>query len=65
MSLYTKGAQALTQAAFGQGTGLIHLDDLMCDGTEDSLFECVFDPTHNCAHSEDAGVICVPECKSQ
>ena len=57
------GAQALGQAAFGAGVGLIHLDDLMCVGTESSLFDCVFDPTHNCAHDEDAGVICMPECK--
>ena len=57
------GAQALSRAFFGQGSGLIHLDDLMCDGTEASLFECEFDPTHNCLHSEDAGVICMAECK--
>ena len=57
------GARALSQAAFGQGVGLIHLDDLMCDGTETSLFECTFDPTHNCAHSEDAGVVCMTDCE--
>ena len=51
------------QAFFGEGLGLIHLDDLMCEGTETSLFECIYDPTHNCGHHEDAGVICMPECK--
>ena len=58
----TTGAQALGEAAFGEGVGLIHLDDLMCDGTETSLFECTFNPTHNCAHTEDVGVNCKTNC---
>lgn len=57
------GAVAQGMAAFGAGTGLIHLDDLMCTGDESSLFFCPFDPIHNCAHSEDAGVICVRDRK--
>ena len=49
-----------SQAAFGQGTGPIFLDDLQCDGTELSLFVCPHNGvgSHNCAHSEDAGVVC-------
>ena len=53
-------ASARCCAAFGQGTGDILLDDLGCTGTENSLFDC---PNrgigvHNCAHSEDVGVVC-------
>ena len=57
-------ATARCCAAFGRGTGDILLDDLGCTGTEDSLFNC---PNrgigvHNCAHSEDVGVVC--QCTS-
>ena len=46
-----------------KGTGDILLDDLACTGTETSLFNCshIGVGTHNCAHSEDAGVICASE----
>ena len=48
---------------YGKGKGEILLDNLMCNGDEESLLNgCehadIFE--HNCAtdHSEDAGVIC-------
>lgn len=56
---FTDGS-ALPRAAFGQGTGPIHLDDLMCTGREATLFDCPFAATHNCIHFEDAGVRCNP-----
>ena len=55
---------AYSNARFGQGSGLIHLDNVACTGTEDSLLSCTYDAdTSDCFHSEDAGVSCDPECK--
>ena len=52
-------ATALIFAAFGQGTGPIHLDDLQCRGFEDALVNCSYDSnTADCIHVEDAGVRC-------
>ena len=55
----TVGAVARSRAFFGQGTGTIFLDDVMCTGTEAALSDCPATATHNCQHSEDAGVTCV------
>ena len=57
------GATAQCCAAYGPGTGDILLDNLGCTGRETSLIDCPSNGigNHNCAHSEDAGVICV--CK--
>ena len=56
-----RGAVTAHQSAhFGRGTGSILLDDLQCNGTESSLLKCRHRGvnTHNCGHSEDAGVEC-------
>ena len=50
-------AIALRGAHFGEGTGPIHLDNVICTGSENSLLDCRYSP-HNCGHYEDAGVIC-------
>ncbi|XP_072051705.1 scavenger receptor cysteine-rich domain-containing protein DMBT1-like [Amphiura filiformis] len=57
---YITAMEATHQARFGAGQGPIHLDDVVCRGTESTLIECVHDEigTHNCGHHEDAGVIC-------
>ena len=56
------GAQAVSRAGFGAAasTVSIYLDNVRCTGTETRLQECPANPvgTHNCAHSEDAGVRC-------
>ncbi len=51
---------APVRATFGQGTGLIILDNVGCSGTESSIFDCPHNGVgvHNCAHSEDAGAVC-------
>ena len=56
------GAQARSNAAFGQGIGEIFLDNVVCDGNELRLADCASNPlaAHNCLHSEDAGVVCQP-----
>ena len=56
------GAIAFENARFGQGSGSIFLDDVMCLGFEPSLIGCSASPirTHNCIHEEDAGVQCAP-----
>ncbi|XP_030844635.1 scavenger receptor cysteine-rich protein isoform X7 [Strongylocentrotus purpuratus] len=48
-------------AQFGQGTGLIQLDDVGCTGAEQTIFDCAHPAfgVHNCAHYEDAGVVCI------
>lgn len=52
------GAVVAPFATFGQGTDPIVFDDVMCLGTETSLFDCPFISTHNCIHLEDAGIRC-------
>ncbi len=56
---------AQTIAHFGAGSGQIWLDDVKCSGHESSLTRCSHPSfgTHNCRHSEDAGVICLGKSK--
>ncbi|XP_034146892.1 neurotrypsin isoform X2 [Esox lucius] len=57
---YSGVAKARVMAYFGEGEGPIHVDNVKCSGEERSLADCLKQPagTHNCRHSEDAGVIC-------
>ena len=58
---YGTATSATSSAFFGEGTGDIILDDVGCDGTESDISQCGHGGylNHNCAHSEDAGVICL------
>jgi len=54
----TGGTVQLGGRTHTAGSGTIHLDDVKCDGTELSIFDCPHTTTTNCSHSEDAGVTC-------
>ena len=60
---YTGATDAPGNAAFGQGTGPIILDDVQCAGVEENLADCEHNPfgVHDCSHREDAGVRCTNE----
>ncbi|KAM9321656.1 scavenger receptor cysteine-rich domain-containing group B protein [Gastrophryne carolinensis] len=52
--------KAWGEAWYGQGTGIIFLDNIKCQGNESSIMHCSYIRwnVHNCDHSEDAGVKC-------
>ena len=58
--IWISGAYGLRYATFGQGDGPIFLDDVLCTGSETKLADCQHQgiASHDCTHSEDAGVMC-------
>ena len=56
---FINALQATSSASFGQGTGTIWLDNVQCRGNETRIEDCPNNGwgSHNCGHSEDAGVI--------
>ncbi|XP_022092066.1 deleted in malignant brain tumors 1 protein-like isoform X2 [Acanthaster planci] len=55
---YGEALSAPGGATFGEGTGLIAMDEVDCKGTEDNLSDCAYHAMEDCQHSEDAGVSC-------
>ncbi|XP_053710933.1 deleted in malignant brain tumors 1 protein-like [Synchiropus splendidus] len=55
-----RARSAPQNAAYGQGSGPIWLDDVNCSGRENSITDCRHRGfgIHNCAHREDASVVC-------
>ena len=60
-NLFT-GAEALTGARFGEGTGRVWLDTVQCSGSERALVNCESNSSgvNSCTHSQDAAVRCTP-----
>lgn len=58
---YERASSAPGGARYGEGSGTIWLDDVNCNGTESTLWDCDTNPWGNtdCSHSEDASVVCV------
>ena len=53
------GAKALSDG-FINGIDMIFLDNVECNGSENTLLNCKARPfrSHDCIHAEDAGVSC-------
>jgi hypothetical protein len=47
-------------AVFGQGSGMIWMDEMACTGSESTLVDCPRPGwgVHDCDHREDAGICC-------
>ena len=59
------GSVAYSNARFGQGTGPIALNNLVCTGSEVSVLDCLSDGLFSvgtCTHADDAAVECQEEC---
>ncbi len=53
-------SNTMRAAHFGPGSGKIWMDNVLCSGSESSIFKCNKRKMgdHNCKHNEDVGVIC-------
>ena len=61
LTTFCAGATPYPNAYFGEGNGPIHLDYVLCSGTEYNVTECKTENnTIQTAHSQDVGVKCQP-----
>jgi len=60
--LCRRNGSVVPSGIFSVGTGNIFLDDLDCNGTEDSLLDCVHSGwgQHDCGHAQDVFITCKP-----
>ena len=56
--MHALGAEALSDAYYGPGSGGIFMANVDCVGHESTLVSCPYISEHNCDHSMDAGVFC-------
>lgn len=62
---FERASEALRSAAFGEGSGVIWMDNVNCTGSETAITHCKHNGwrTTDCTHKQDAGVICTPKGK--
>ncbi|XP_076082552.1 scavenger receptor cysteine-rich domain superfamily protein-like [Mytilus galloprovincialis] len=60
MGYETRYPYAIGQAFFGEGTGLVWLDEINCNGTEDDIYKCGSNGwgRTDCGHSKDVSILC-------
>eukprot|EP00057_Strongylocentrotus_purpuratus_P030235 XP_781085.3 PREDICTED: scavenger receptor cysteine-rich type 1 protein M130 [Strongylocentrotus purpuratus] len=67
LNLDSSSIEQFGSSKYGEGTGMIWLDEVNCNGIESTLDSCAHDPYgyHDCSHSEDVGISCGTEGNSE
>ena len=60
LSYYNTGVTTIRNGVFPPKN--YTMDDVHCNGDENSLFECTYNKKHNCGRRERAGVNCISKC---
>ena len=57
---FSTSGSAVSFAGFGQGNGIILLDEVNCAANQSNIFNCPHNgfKNHDCSHGEDTGVRC-------